>query len=281
MHRPTKYLFKSLLSAAFAACPACGAGAARADTGPCAQVIPGATLPDLVVDVATLAPAASLRVSEEKVAANSCSVKAGFVNTPGWHTLLRFTTSTPNIGAGALVIGNPSQCGALVELSSCHGHLHFREYADYRLWTYGGYDTWVARRELNQPANVGVNATVLAEAAKSRHLIVGRNMGFCMIDSLPYNGTASATPTFKSCLANQGLSAGWSDRCNADLDGQCIDLENLKEGLYVLEVHVNAEHFLPESNYLNNSSAVRVRYLPKRGTTPAQLEVLEMLPPRL
>ncbi len=277
MHCPTQYL----LAAAIAASLALSAGAARADTGPCAQVIPGAALPDLIVDAATLAAATSLRVSDEKVAAGSCSVKEGFVNTPGWHTLLRFTTSTPNIGAGALVIGDPAQCGALFELSSCHGHLHFREFADYRLWTYGGYDTWVASRNLDQPANVGANAAVLAEAARSRHLIVGRKMGFCMIDSRRYSPAASTIPTFEYCLSNQGLSAGWTDLYGANLDGQYIDLENLKEGLYVLEVHVNAEHFLPESNYRNNSSAVRLRYLPKRGSTPAQLEVLDVLPPPL
>lgn len=275
MLHPSKFM----LSAALMASLAFACGTARADTGPCATVIPSATLPDLIVDAAVLAAAPALRVSEEKIAANSCTVQEGFVSTPGWHTLLRFTTSTPNIGAGALVIGDPSQCGALFELSSCHGHLHFREFADYRLWTYGGYDTWVASRDLGQPANTGVNAAVLAQAAKSRHLIVGRKMGFCMIDSRRYLDTASETPTFKFCLSNQGLSAGWTDLYGANLDGQYIDLENLKEGLYVLEVHVNAEHFLPESNYTNNSSAVRVLYVPKRGSTPARLDVLEVLAP--
>ena len=274
-------LFKkanSIARVAFALCLALAASiqVARADTDLCARPIPGATLPDLIVDAATLA--GLLTVSEEKVSQSSCTLQEGFVDSPGWHSLLRFTTSTPNIGPGALVIGNPAACGALFEISSCHGHLHFKEYADYRFWTPGGYDTWVAMRDLTTPTNSGVNAAYLAQATKSRQLLVGRKMGFCMIDSVRYSGAGNATPTFHSCLMNQGLSAGWSDLYGANLDGQYVDLENLKEGLYVLEVHVNAEQLLPESDYTNNSTAVRVRYLPKRGMTPAFIEVLAAQP---
>lgn len=268
----------SIVRATFALClafAACVEGA-RADTGPCAEPILHAKLPDLIVDAATLA--GTVRVSEEKVAAGSCTVQEGFVDTPGWHSLLRFTSSTPNIGQGALVIGDPAACGALFEMSTCHGHLHFKEYADYRFWTPGGYDTWVARRDLASPTNTGSNAAVLAELTKSRHLLVGRKMGFCMIDSVRYSDTGQSQKVFTSCTTNQGLSAGWSDVYGANLDGQFVDLENLKEGLYVLEVHVNAEHLLPESDYTNNSAAVRVRYLPKRGSTLAFIEVLEVLP---
>ncbi len=146
-----------------------GVGAVRADTGPCAVAIVGSSLPDLIVDAAALS--AFLSVTEEKFSPGSCAVQEGFVSMPGWHTLLRFNTSTPNIGLGALVIGNPAQCGSLFEMSTCHGHLHFREYADYRLWTLGGYETWVARRTLSEPTNTGVNAAVLAELTRNRHLL--------------------------------------------------------------------------------------------------------------
>src|SRR4051812_22800022 len=81
--------------------------ASHANTGPCATVTGGA-LPDLIVDAAKLAQ--YLSVSEEKYTASSCGVQEGFVSNPGWHTLLRFNSSTPNIGAGSLVIGNPQNC---------------------------------------------------------------------------------------------------------------------------------------------------------------------------
>lgn len=244
---------------------------AIADTGPCAQANGGA-LPDLIVDAQALA--AYISVSDEKFTASSCSVQEDFISTPGWSTLMRFTTSTPNVGEGALVIGNPSNCSGLFEISTCHGHAHFKEYTDYRLWTATGYDTWLAVRDMNSSTTSSANAAYLAEAASTKQLLSGRKMGFCMIDSVRYLNTAGATPVFTSCSSNQGLSAGWSDRYDARLDGQYVSVDNLKAGIYVLEVHVNPEHLLPETNYVNNSSAVRIRYVPKRGTTPATVEVL-------
>ncbi len=245
--------------------------ACLADTGPCATVT-GGGLPDLVVNATKLAQ--YLSVGEEKYAPLSCAVQEKFVSNPGWHTLLRFTTSTPNVGAGALVIGNPQNCPALFEQSSCHGHLHFKQYADYRLWTPGGYDTWLALRDLSQPSNLGVNASALTQAVKSKSLIVGRKMGFCMIDSDPYSVAPDATPTFTSCLSNQGVSVGWADSYGAALEGQYLEIDGLKSGDYVLEVQVNAEQLLPESSYVNNSSAIKVRYTARQGSVPASIQVL-------
>ncbi len=245
--------------------------ASQADTGPCATVTGGA-LPDLIVNATKMAQ--YLSVGEEKYAPSSCAVKEGFVSNPGWHTLLRFAASTPNIGTGALVIGDPQSCPALFLQSSCHHHLHYKEYADYRLWTPGGYETWVALRDLSQPSSVGVNAAALSQALKNRSLLIGRKMGFCMIDTDPYSAGANATPTFTSCASNQGVSAGWSDSYNAYLDGQYLEVDSLKSGDYVLEVQVNAEQLLPEANYLNNSSAIRIRYTSRQGSTPASIQLI-------
>ena len=245
--------------------------ACQADTGPCATVT-GGSLPDLVVNAAKLAQ--YLSVGEEKYAPSSCAVQEGFVASPGWHTLLRFNASTPNIGAGALVIGNPQSCPGLFVLSSCHAHLHFKQYADYRLWTPGGYDSWVAMRDMNQPSNLGVNAAVLTQALKTRALLVGRKMGFCMIDSEPYSVAIDAVPRFTSCLSNQGVSSGWADTYGPALDGQYVELDNLKSGDYVLEVQVNAEQMLPESSYANNSTAIRFRYTTRQGQNPPSIQVL-------
>lgn len=243
----------------------------QADTGPCATVT-GGTLPDLVVNAAKLAQ--YLSVGDEKYAPSSCAVQEGFVSNPGWHTLLRFTASTPNIGAGALVIGNPQSCPALFKQSSCHGHLHFQQYADFRLWTVGGYDTWVAMRDLSLSTTAGVNAAVLAQSVKSKSLLVGRKMGYCMIDSDPYSVAPGTAPTFTSCLSNQGVSPGWADTYSASLDGQYLEVDGLKSGDYVLEVHVNAEQLLPEASFLNNSSAIRIRYTARQGSIPPSVEVI-------
>jgi len=52
----------------------------------------------------------------------------------GQHQVLRFAVSTPNVGAGDLVIGNPTNCSVFFTRASA-GHLHYEEFADYRLWT--------------------------------------------------------------------------------------------------------------------------------------------------
>lgn len=258
---------RTTLALAAAACP----WFALADTGPCATNTGGA-LPDLIVSGTKLAQ--YLSVGEEKFTASSCSVQEGYVPSPGWRTLLRFATSTPNIGPGALVIGNPASCPALYELSNCHGHMHLHDYAAHRLWTPGGYDTWLARRDLNQPIRAAVNAAVLSEAVKNRSLVAGSKLGFCMIDSELYSPGANPTPTFTSCTGMQGLSAGWTDTYQAHLDGQFIAVDGVKTGDYVLELHVNPNMVLPETNTLNNTVAVKVRFTARQGSVPASVQVL-------
>jgi len=46
-------------------------------------------------------------VRVENLPANFCSVQEGGV-TPGEHTLLRFTVSTPNIGTADVNLGDPN-----------------------------------------------------------------------------------------------------------------------------------------------------------------------------
>ena len=257
----------TLAAVAAAACP----WLAHADTGPCATNI-GGPLPDLIVNAVKLAQ--YLQVTEEKFTAQSCAVQEGFVSGPGWKTLLRFTTSTPNIGPGALVIGNPQSCPALYDYSPCHGHMHLHDYADHRLWTPGGYDTWVAMRDLSQPVTAPVNAAVLTQALKNKSLVAGSKLGFCMIDSDPYSPGANPSPTYTSCTGTQGLSSGWTDTYNAYLDGQSIQIDGLKTGDYVLELHINPKLVLPETNTLNNTAAIKVRFTARQGNTAASIQVL-------
>jgi len=46
-------------------------------------------------------------VRDEKLSAAACSVEEGGI-TPGEHTLIRFTVSTPNIGTADLEVGDPN-----------------------------------------------------------------------------------------------------------------------------------------------------------------------------
>ena len=112
------------------------AGSVVAQLGPCA-IPTGPLRPDLIVDGALLK--AQMLITEETFGTDSCTVREGCVTAAGTHLLLRFTSSTPNIGQADLVVGNPSNClSSLFQFSECHQHLHFKEYADNRLWTLAG-----------------------------------------------------------------------------------------------------------------------------------------------
>src|SRR5256885_114048 len=60
--------------------------------------------PDLIVD--SKATQNNWLVRVEDLPADFCSVVEGGV-TPGVHTLLRFTVTTPNIGQGDVFVGSP------------------------------------------------------------------------------------------------------------------------------------------------------------------------------
>ena len=51
-------------------------------------------------------------------------------------------------------------------------------------------------------------------------------------------------------------------------------VDGLKTGDYVLELHVNPNLVLPETNTLNNTVAVKIRYTARQGSVPAVVQVL-------
>src|SRR4029434_1277339 len=61
--------------------------------------------PDLIVDQKRLLQ--NWVVRDENLPASFCSVQEGGI-TPGEHTLVRFTVSTPNIGTADLFVGDPN-----------------------------------------------------------------------------------------------------------------------------------------------------------------------------
>lgn len=248
---------------------------AFAQLGPCAVPI-GPDLPDLIVDGHLLK--AQMYLTEETFGPNSCTVREGCVSAPGTHLLLRFMSSTPNVGKADLFVGDPRDClEDLFRFSECHQHLHFQEYADYRLWTLQGWENWLARRDLTKPTNSGHNARLLDAARKSGDLVFGRKQGFCVIDVAPYqfDGQEPGPPKYQSCSSNQGISVGWADQYVPLLACQFIQMTDVKEGIYVLEDQVNPEQLFPESDYRNNSSAVRFYFKPKQGRFGPTIQILD------
>ncbi len=243
-----------------------------AQIGPCAVPI-GPNLPDLIVDQDLLR--AQLFLTQETFSAAGCTVVEGCVTSPGTHLLLRFMSSTPNIGKADLVIGDPTTClGSLFRFSECHQHLHFQEYADYRLWTVAGYQNWVANRDLSRPTNRGHNAALLDQARDRGELLVGRKQGFCIIDIAPFafDGVTPPPPRFRSC-SDQGLQVAYADQYVPQLACQFVQMTDVAEGDYVLEDQVNPEQLLPESDFTNNSAAVQFHFKPKQGRSGPVVEV--------
>src|SRR5262249_17475973 len=116
----------------------------------------GAPLPDLIL----WGPAVSPGVITRTFTNGDCEAVEGCekVGTP---PLLTFNTETRNIGAGDLVLGDPST-NSLFHYASCHGHYHFEDFATYSL-----FDT---------------NGNLVAS---------GHKIGFCLEDDHPWSTTVN------------------------------------------------------------------------------------------
>jgi hypothetical protein len=201
--------------------------------------------PDLVVDPDTMSPT----VHEKEFKPNDCQVQEGTVEA-GQRTILRFNFTTPNFGVGDLIVGRPEDHPEWFEAAVCHNHFHFREYADYRLWTPAQFAEYDAARN----ANPDLTAAQVLAANPGLQPVRGDKRGFCVIDIVPYQ---AAPPKYVLCNF-QGISVGWADEYDSDLDGQFIDITGIASGTYVLEAEVNAERLFEESEYANNRTAISV-----------------------
>lgn len=187
-------------------------------------------LPDLIVDSKATQNNWLTRV--EDFPADFCSVQEGGV-TPGTHTVIRFTVTTPNIGDADVFVGSPldhmdpnrdgnySDSDGLFQFASCHRHFHFQNYATYKLIDSDG-KVWKAAKR-----------------------------GFCMLDTDPYNvNNGDGTWNYRNCGSNtidgfQGISNGWSDTYVFKLGGQYFVLDGgdgqpvVPPGTYTIRVEVN------------------------------------------
>lgn len=183
-------------------------------------------LPDLTVNQGALAQSPYI----ENIDATPCEVAEGCVDGPGKRRVLRFDVNIPNAGPSDLVLGNPDAGGANspFQWAECHKHFHFKGFAHY---------------ELVDPAN-------------GNTVVAGRKQAFCAMDSMRVDRTAPIVDKY-SC-GDQGIQVGWEDSYPAGLPCQYIDITDLPTGKYRLQVHVNPDHAITESNYDNNDGAIDV-----------------------
>lgn len=219
--------------------------------------------PDLVIDDLQLAAGGPVLQAFD---ADDCSVNEGAAQ-PGLRQMLWFSTANANLGLGDFVPGDPNADPDRFEWDPCHGHWHFKAFAEYRLWTLDAFQAWDGYRTADPSAP---SSQVLASHPELLDgLVTGAKRGFCLTDIAPALPNRHAAPVVPDpapkhggCEANQGISVGWSDIYPAGTEGQWIDVTDLAPGAYVLEAENNAEHLFGETDLSNNRAWIPVAVPP-------------------
>lgn len=184
-------------------------------------------LPDIFVDEASFLD--SLRQDTYEAQVNGCAVEEGCVLGDGVRKVLRFTTTTPNLGTADLKMGDPNAHPESFEWSACHEHFHYKGFAEYRL-----YDT--------------TGSVVLT----------GHKQAFCLMDAIPW--FEIEIPTYH--CANQGISTHWADSYGGDLDCQWVDVTDIAPGDYTLEVALNPDGVFQDRDPSNDAVRAPVTITP-------------------
>ncbi|WP_035606750.1 lysyl oxidase family protein [Haloferula sp. BvORR071] len=171
--------------------------------------------PDLMPWAEALRP----YVSVEEFDPLSCEVQEGLIGE-GQRRLLRYSTEVRNIGSLDMVMPDPHD-NPFFEYHACHGHYHFKGFASSRLL------------DMND-----------------NEVRTGRKVSFCLLDSIRWERGAKTARKYN--CGSQGIQAGWGDVYDSGLPGQWIEIGDLPAGDYQLEVIVNPDSILSESNYDNN-----------------------------
>jgi hypothetical protein len=238
-----------------------------------ARVLPVVIAIGLVAAVAPLAArppraaASSLRLPDLRQVAPADLVltRAGTAARPVYR--LGFESAVDNVGDGPLIIdahgrhpGDRTMAGdqiverdgAPAQVIAGAGRLRYVVSPDHRHWHLLGFDRYELRR-------AGGRAAVVRD----------RKTGFCLGDRYRVPGrplrAAPPNPVHTSrCGLGQpgllgireGISVGYGDNYQANLEGQYLPLTGLSSGRYVLVHRVNADRRLRELDYRNNAASV-------------------------
>jgi len=176
-------------------------------------------------DLMPWAPVLQPYVSTETFLEASCEVQEGMIEA-GTRRLLRYTTEIRNVGGLDMVMPHPAG-NPFFEFQECHGHYHFKGFAASRLLAMDGTE-----------------------------LRTGRKVSFCLLDTNRWDRGVPLRKRY-TCSA-QGIQAGWGDAYDSGLPGQWIEIGDLEPGNYQLELTVNPDGILAETNYENNTVTIPV-----------------------
>ena len=182
---------------------------------------------------------------------------------------LGFASASANIGPGALFVSGfrkstrtpdmqvdqiVTQATGQPRLQRDVGTMTYAIHPDHRHWHLLGFE----RYELRIPGN---------DKPSIRH---DRKTGFCLGDRYPIpeaRSLAGFNPIPRhgdTCGSNQpdllglfiGMSTGYADRYEAQIEGQYVDITDAPERNYVLVHTVNPGGRILESDYTNNAASV-------------------------
>jgi len=195
------------------------------------------TLPDLRVNYEAAADRNKLRVVERSFAVDSGELEEACVGGPGKRRLLLFEGRLENWGPGDLDLG-PQEDNPLFVYSECHDHYHTQNFAEYLL--------------LNKDGSLAAR---------------GHKQGYCVADSVRIGDSSSSDPERpppgRGTPCNR-LTAGYADVYNTDTPCQWIDITEVDPGDYLLEVTINPDGHVAETNTKNNTIQVPLT-LTQRG----------------
>jgi Lysyl oxidase len=189
---------------------------------------------------------------------------------------LGFRSAVSNVGDGPLILEGrrPSRVqpamradqvivrdGAPQELLRHAGRLRYVRAPDHQHWHLLGFE----RYELRRPRG-------------GRALVTDRKSGFCLGDRYSVTGRElpphPGAPIYTSRCGlehpsllgiREGISVGYGDDYDANLEGQWLALDGLAPGHYLLVHRVNRDRRLRERSYANNAASLRFRLRWRHG----------------
>jgi hypothetical protein len=205
----------------------------------------------------------------------------------GWQ--LGFASAVRNVGAGPLVIDGHrasrteetmraaqiiNRTAGPREVVRGAGRLRYTRSPDHEHWHLLHFD----RYELRRPGG-------------DRALVRDRKTGFCLGDRYDVADPALAAkppqPKYRSRCGlerpglwgvREGISVGYGDDYDANLEGQYLRLSGLRAGRYLLVHRANADRRLLETSYRNNASSLLLRLRWRSGVP--RIRVLAVCPDR-
>ncbi len=181
------------------------------------------TGPDLTVDSTELANSIYMDTS---TTTDVCAIREGCLNGYGVRERINFSTRIDNIGATDFTAGTPpaniNTYSPIFQWDLCHGHWHFKDYAQYLLADYN-----------------------------NNFVPIGYKNGFCVLDLTCTTGVG------KFSCGNMGITAGCSDIYTSGLPCQWVDITDVPDGDYKLIVRASWQprpdfYGRYETDYVNN-----------------------------